>query len=129
VAALLQWHSGTQYISERGLGFISGAFVFRRPAWEALPKNVQDSINSLWQERVRDNQLKVRKEDEQTYKRLIQRGHTPLKTTKEKEWWDAGKALRQRMVGRIYTKDLVEKAEAISLKYADAPEEIAAAKK
>jgi TRAP-type C4-dicarboxylate transport system substrate-binding protein len=129
VAALLQWHSGTQYISERGLGFISGAFVFRRPAWEALPKNVQDSINSLWQERVRDNQIKVRKEDEQTYKRLIQRGHTPLKTTKEKEWWDAGKALRQRMVGRIYTKELVEKAEAISLKYADAPEEVAAAKK
>jgi TRAP-type C4-dicarboxylate transport system substrate-binding protein len=42
VSAALQWHSGTSYISERGLGFISGAFVFRRPAWDALPKNVQE---------------------------------------------------------------------------------------
>jgi TRAP-type transport system periplasmic protein len=129
VAAALQWHSGTQYISERGLGFISGAFVFRRPAWDALPKNVQESMLKLSAERARESQIDLRKQDERTYQRLVQRGHIPLRTSKEKEWWDAGKALRQRMIGRVYTKDLVEKAEAIAAKYAEAPEELAAAKK
>jgi TRAP-type C4-dicarboxylate transport system substrate-binding protein len=129
IAAALQWHSGTSYISERGLGFISGAFVFRRPAWDALPKNVQESMTKLSEERSRESQIKLRMQDETTYRRLVQRGHIPLRTKNEKEWWDAGKALRQRMVGRVYTKELVEKAEAIAMKYAEAPEEIAAAKK
>lgn len=129
VAAALQWHSGTQYISERGLGFISGAFVFRRQAWESLPKLVQDSMLKLTSERAHENQIDLRKQDERTYQRLVQRGHIPLKAKNEKEWWDAGKNLRQRMIGRIYTKELVEKAEQIAAKYAEAPEEMAAAKK
>jgi len=129
VSAALQWHSGTSYISERGLGFISGAFVFRRPAWDALPKNVQESMTLLSGERAQTNQIDVRKQDERTYQRLVQRGHTPMRAKNEKEWWDAGKALRQRMIGRVYTKELVEKAEQIAAKYAEAPEEIAAAKK
>lgn len=129
VAAALQWHSGTSYISERGLGFISGGFVFRRGAWDALPKNVQDSMLKLSAESARENQLNLRKQDERSYQRLVQRGHIPQKAKNEKEWWDAGKNLRQRMIGRVYTKELVEKAEAIAAKYAEAPEEIAAAKK
>jgi TRAP-type C4-dicarboxylate transport system substrate-binding protein len=129
IAAALQWHSGTQYISARGMGFISGAFVFRRPAWDALPPNVKESMNKLAVERARDNQIELRKQDERTFQRLVQRGHIPVRAKNEKEWWDAGKVLRQRMVGRVYTKELVDKAESISLKYAEAPEEIAAAKK
>jgi TRAP-type C4-dicarboxylate transport system substrate-binding protein len=129
VAAALQWHSGTHYISARGLGFISGAFVFRRGAWDGLPKNVQDSMIKLSGEQRQKNQLELRKQDERTYLKLVERGHVPLKAKNEKEWWDAGKALRQRMIGRVYTKELVDKAEAIAAKYAEAPEEVAAAKK
>ena len=128
IAAALQWHSGTQYISEQGLGFISGGFVFRRGAWDGLPKNVQDNMLQLTAERAHSNQLDLRKQDERSFQKLVQRGHVPVKAKNTKEWWDAGKALRQRMVGRVYTKDLVAKAEQISLKYAEAPEEVAAAK-
>jgi TRAP-type C4-dicarboxylate transport system substrate-binding protein len=128
LAAALQWHSGTQYISEQGLGFISGGFVFRRGAWDGLPKNVQENMLQLTAERAHDNQIDLRKQDEHSFQKLVQRGHIPVKAKNTKEWWDAGKALRQRLVGRVYTKELVEKAEQISLKYAEAPEEIAAAK-
>jgi TRAP-type transport system periplasmic protein len=128
IAAALQWHSGTQYISEQGLGFISGGFVFRRGAWDGLPKNVQDNMLQLTAERAHENQLELRKQDERSFQKLVQRGHVAVKAKNTKEWWDAGKALRARMVGRVYTKDLVAKAEEISLKYASAPEEVAAAK-
>src|SRR5262249_8523381 len=30
MGAALQWHTGTHYITEQGLGFINGAFVIRR---------------------------------------------------------------------------------------------------
>lgn len=129
VAAALQWHTGTTYVSERGMGFISGGFVFRRGAWEALPKNVQDSMIKLSNEQRQENQISLRKQDERTFQKLIARGHKPQKAKNEKEWWDAGKVLRQRMIGRVYTKDLVDKAEQIAAKYAEAPEEIAAAKR
>jgi TRAP-type C4-dicarboxylate transport system substrate-binding protein len=130
VAAALNWHSGTEYISERGLGFISGAFVFRKGAWEGLPKAAQDSMLKLSGESAHENQLDLRKQDERTFQRLVQRGHKPLKAKNEQEWWDAGKALRSRLVGRVYTKELVDRAEEIALKYAERPEEkVAAAKK
>jgi TRAP-type transport system periplasmic protein len=129
VAAALQWHTGTTYVSERGMGFISGGFVFRRGAWDSLPKNVQDSMIKLSDEQRQENQIELRKQDERTYQKLISRGHKTQKAKNEKEWWDAGKVLRQRMIGRVYTKELVDKAEQIAAKYAEAPEEVAAAKK
>jgi TRAP-type C4-dicarboxylate transport system substrate-binding protein len=119
ISAALNWHSGTQYISQQGLGFISGAFVFRRAAWEGLPPNVQENMLKLAAERAQENQIKIRKQDETTFARLIERGHVAVKMTNWKEWTDAGQALRQRMVGRVYTKDLVEKAEHIAQKYSD----------
>jgi TRAP-type C4-dicarboxylate transport system substrate-binding protein len=117
LAAALQWHTGTEYMSEQGLGFISGAFVFRRGAWDALPQNVRDSIQKLADEQRQKTQLDLRKADERAYLKLVERGFKLLKADNEKEWWDAGNALRKRMIGRIYTKELVEKAEQIAAKY------------
>jgi hypothetical protein len=34
------------------------------------------------------------------------------------EWWEAGKKLRRQMVGRLYTADIVNRAEKIALQYA-----------
>ncbi len=121
LAAALSWHSGTKYISERGLGFIHIAFAFRRPSWEALPKNVQDSMTKLSRDRAQENQLEARKTDERTYQKLLQRGHKAVRTKNEAEWYESGRALRNRMIGRVYTKELVAVAEKIAARYPDPP--------
>jgi len=117
LSAALQWHTGTTYISQQGLGFISGAFVFRRGAWDNMPQNIKDSMVKLADEQRQKLQIELRKGDERAYLKLVERGHKPMLPAKEQEWWDAGHALRRRMVGRIYTKELVERAEQIAAKY------------
>jgi TRAP-type transport system periplasmic protein len=117
LAAALQWHTGTTHISESGLGFISGAFVFRRGLWETMPDNVRNAMQKLADEQRQRTQLDLRKADERAFKKLVERGHKPLRPSNEQEWWDAGNNLRKRMIGRVYTKELVDKAEAIAAKY------------
>ena len=124
LAAALQWHSGTHYLSERGLGFISGAFIFRRGAWDALKPDQQAAIEKLAVGQRDKSQAMLRGADDRAYKKLVERGHIPLRPDNEQEWWDAGNSLRRKLIGRIYTKELVERAEAIAKKYADASSRI-----
>jgi hypothetical protein len=58
--------------------------------------------------------------DDKVFDRLLTRGYTALKPDQPAEWWAAGKALRQKLVGRLYTQDLVDRAEKLAIKYADA---------
>lgn len=117
LSAALQWHTGTHYVSEQGLGFVSGAFVFRRGAWDGLSQDQQAAIQKLAVGQREKSQAMMRAADDSAYKKLIQRGHIPLRAENEQDWWDAGHALRRHMIGRIYTKELVDKAELIAAKY------------
>lgn len=119
IGAALQWHTGTRYISEQSLGFISGAFVIRRGAWDALPESARTSMLQLANEQSRRNQLEVRKADDTAYAKLIARGTKGVKIKDLGEWQKVGLSLRERMVGRIYTKELVAKAEQIAKQYTD----------
>jgi TRAP-type C4-dicarboxylate transport system substrate-binding protein len=119
LAAALQWHRTAKYVSGTGLGFISGAVVFRKESWEKLPESGRKAMNDIVDERARKDQLEIRQTDDKIYKRLLKRGFTATDADDRGEWWDAGKRLRQRLVGRIYTQKLVNRAEEIALKYAD----------
>lgn len=119
LAAALQWHRTANYMSAQGLGFISGAIVYRRGAWDPLPDGAKEAVNSLIDERAKQGQEDIRKMDDKTFDRLAKRGLKPMEADNEAEWWEAGKQLRRRLVGRIYTQALVEQAETIALKYAD----------
>ena len=121
IAGALQWHRTAKYISAQGLGFVSGAFVIRREAWDAMPDSGRNGINEIVKEQSREGQLDIRKDDERAFRKLLKRGYTALEATPKQldEWWDVGHKLRKRMIGRVYTKELVSKAEAIALKYAD----------
>lgn len=119
MGAALQWHTATHYISEQGLGFISGVFIIRRGAWDKLPANVQDSMLKLASETRDKNQLEARKADERAFKKLVERGHKPIKLANVPEWQKIGETVREHMVGRVYTRDLLQKAESIAKQYAD----------
>jgi TRAP-type C4-dicarboxylate transport system substrate-binding protein len=119
LAAALQWHRTSSFVSAQGLGFINGAIVVRRPAWDPLPESGKKAMMSIVAERAHDQQLEIRKEDDTIYERLLKRGYTAVSPDDQAEWWEAGRQLRRRLVGRIYTKELVDKAEQIALKYAD----------
>jgi TRAP-type C4-dicarboxylate transport system substrate-binding protein len=119
LAAALQWHRTSSFVSAQGLGFINGAIVIRRPAWDLLPESGKQGMLSIVKERSREQQLEMRKADDVIFERLLKRGYTGVTPEDPGEWWEAGRQLRRRLVGRIYTQALVEKAEQMALKYAD----------
>jgi TRAP-type C4-dicarboxylate transport system substrate-binding protein len=119
LASALQWHTGTHYITQQGLGFITGAFVIRRGCWDQLPEVVQKSMWDLAEDQRQKNQIDIRKADERAFQKLIERGHKPITITDVPAWQKAGMSVREHMIGRIYTKELVAKAEAIAKKYPD----------
>ena len=98
--------------------FINGAFVIRRGAWDALPEIVQKSMLKLADDRRVKNQLDIRKADERAYIKLVERGHKPV-TLQLEEWRKLGVTLRSKMIGRIYTQELVDKAQKIASQYPD----------
>lgn len=119
LAIALQWHRTSKFVSADALGFLNGAILLRRPAWDGLPEAGKKGMTDIVKERAAEGQAKIREEDDAIFKRLLQRGHKPLKPENPGEWWAAGKTLRRHLIGRIYTKALVDRAEAIALKYAD----------
>jgi TRAP-type C4-dicarboxylate transport system substrate-binding protein len=127
-SAALQWHRTASFVSAQGLGFINGAVVIRRGAWEPLPEAGKKGMTDIVLERSREQQLDIRKMDDKIFAALLKRGYKGVTPTDQAEWWDAGKALRKRLIGRIYTQSLVEEAEKIALKYAD-PEQLSYWKK
>jgi TRAP-type transport system periplasmic protein len=118
LGAALQWHTGTHFITEQGLGFINGAFVIRRGAWDALPEIVQKSMLKLAADRREKNQIDIRKADERAYLKLVERGHKPVRLQLD-EWRKLGVTLRSRMIGRIYTQELVDRAQKIASQFPD----------
>jgi len=119
LSTALQWHTTAKFMSRSGLGFINGAIVVRRPAWEQLPESGKKGINEIIEERAREAQLEIREVDDKIFQRLLKRGYTAVDATDPAEWWDAGRQLRRRLVGRLYTAELVDRAEKIALQYAD----------
>jgi TRAP-type C4-dicarboxylate transport system substrate-binding protein len=120
LAIALQWHRTSKFVSGDALGFINGAVVVRRPAWDALPEAGKKGMTDIIAERAAEGQQKIRVEDDKVYQRLLERGHKAMRPDEPGEWWAAGKALRRHLIGRVYTKALVEKAEQLALKDADA---------
>jgi TRAP-type C4-dicarboxylate transport system substrate-binding protein len=118
LAAALQWHRTASFVSQP-LGFINGSVVIRRGAWEPLPESGKKGMTQIVSEQSHDQQVKIRKEDDKIYDRLLKRGYTGVSAEDPGEWWEAGRQLRRRLVGRIYTEALVEHAEQIALKFAD----------
>ena len=120
LAAALQWHRTSNFVSTVDLGFIQGAVVVRRAAWDALPAAGKKGMTDMLAERTAGAQQRIRDEDEKVSKRLVQRGYKAVRAGDPAEWSAAGKELRRQLVGRSYTRALVERTEQIALEDADA---------
>jgi TRAP-type transport system periplasmic protein len=116
LATTLQWHRTSKYVSAEGLGFLSGAIVIRRPAWDALTEAGKKGVSDFFEERAAAIQQRIRDEDEKVSERLLHRGHAAMRVDDPAEWRAAGEQLRRQLVGRAYSKALVDRAEEIALK-------------
>jgi TRAP-type C4-dicarboxylate transport system substrate-binding protein len=121
VAVMLRWHSFLKYVSTP-VGLIQGGFVLRRAFWEALDQRDQQAMLQMAKEYKIELQKYVREYDKRTYKRILERGITLVKFRDVPEWVKASKHLRDKMVGRLYERQMLDKVEAIVSRYPDDPQ-------
>jgi TRAP-type C4-dicarboxylate transport system substrate-binding protein len=120
LGAAFRWSSQTEYMSSTAVSVIQGAFIMRRASWDALSPEDQKAITDVVDATGADTQKQFREDDERTYKRLQERGVKPIAFDKPAEWDDAGRKLRAKLVGRSYTRELVDRVEAITKRFPEA---------
>lgn len=109
----LQWFTKTPNVSAESLGFINAGLVISRAKFESLPQDVQQTLMDMALQYQGQAVDLLRKSDDQTYARLLQRGIKPIVVEDRPEWTRVGKQLRERFVGRLYSRDTLTRTEAI----------------
>ncbi len=118
--SLMRWHAKTKYVSEP-TGLIQGGAVVTRRFWDRLAKRDQDAILKMVEEERKEIQEEVREVDDTMYRKLLKRGIKPYEFTNIEEWLAAGKKLRDKMVGRLYSREMLDRVEKVIAKYPDKP--------
>jgi TRAP-type transport system periplasmic protein len=115
---LMNWHGKMKYVSEP-TGLIQGATVVTRQFWDAIGERNQKITIETFEEERKKIQDEMRRADDAMYKRLLKRGITPVRFENVNEWLAAGKELRTKMVGRLYSREMLTRVENIIAKYPD----------
>ncbi|HEX2677997.1 MAG TPA: TRAP transporter substrate-binding protein DctP, partial [Polyangiales bacterium] len=117
LGAAFRWSSMTQYVSSTPVTVIQGAFLLRKATWDGLSPADQKSVQTVMEEQGAQTQKQFREGDEKTYAKLLTHGLKAVPFQNQAEWEDMGKKLRLKMVGRTYSKELLDKVESITKKY------------
>ena len=115
-----QWHTtDLAYMTEETSGVLIGAWLMNERAFDALQPEYQELLMKLARADSDGNRLRTRDADRQSYQRLIARGYEVSKLTPEgKTRMDQiHEQVRKRMVGRIYSAELLARIQAIAAKH------------
>jgi TRAP-type transport system periplasmic protein len=119
LVAALRWSAHVKYMSASPATIIQGAFVLRRPTWDAMSKADQAALERIVAQQSGRTQAEFREDDEKAFIKLQSRGITAVPFTNPEEWRAVGRTLRNKMIGRAYSKEMLARVEAITKQYAE----------
>jgi len=112
-AVALQWYTKLKYMSKDSFGIVMGASVIKKEKFDQLSSEDQAALKSTAVRAAAALDRVVRRDDAEAYRVLIKRGIEELDTGPYRaEWEEAGLQTRERLVGRIFSRSLLEEAEA-----------------
>ncbi len=113
-AIALQWHEKTKYFYSVPLANATGAVLISKKTFKKLKPEEQTLLKELADEHLRTLNEKTRRENEKAIATLKKEGliwTTPPSAKDRMEFVEAGKKARKNLVGRLYTKDLLDRIE------------------
>ena len=112
----LQWHTKLKFATERTNGVLLGAMIMTNEKWASIPPDIQKILMEEIKKSTEGDRESVRKSDKKAYKKLLQRGYTAIKNTKEAEaeFQNMAATVRKRLIGRVYPKSLLERVQKIA---------------
>jgi TRAP-type C4-dicarboxylate transport system substrate-binding protein len=109
----LQWHANLKHVSAKPLGgVLVGAMLMNGDKWKALPADAQAQIQNELKKNAGGDKQDIREADARSYETLLKRGYTADTWTPEaeKEFAAVATSVRKRLVGRVYSAELLERA-------------------
>ena len=113
-AVALQWYTRLKYMAKDNFGVIVGGALLNKEKFEELTEHDQKVLIETSAAAGRANDVLVRKTDKNAYDALVKRGTIEVDTAAHKAEWDAvAKKAREDLVGRVYSRSLLEAVEKI----------------
>ncbi len=112
-AVALQWFTKLKYMSSESFGIVVGASIVKKEKFDALRPEDQKAFLDTAQRAADALGRVVQKDDAAAYQTMINRGVQVVDTTPYRaEWEKAALETRERLVGRIYSRGLLEEVQA-----------------
>jgi TRAP-type C4-dicarboxylate transport system substrate-binding protein len=112
-AVALQWYTKLDYMSKDSFGIVMGASIIKKEKFDQLSPGDQAVLKSTALRAAAALDRVVRRDDAAAYEILMKRGIEALDTGPYRaEWEEAGRQTRENLIGRIFSRSLLEEAEA-----------------
>lgn len=109
-AVSLQWFTRLNYVSKDASGILIGATVLRKQLFDSLSPENQAALMSTSQKAHAALVRRIRRDDDQAYKTMLERGIKEVDAGQYRGEWDkAAEETRKRLVGRVYPAELYER--------------------
>jgi TRAP-type C4-dicarboxylate transport system substrate-binding protein len=112
----LQWFAKVSHVTKRSHGPLVGGMVFSNDKWAALPDDVKKLMTEQIDKNYRGDNRNIREDDNKAYGNLIKRGFVsvPYTDAGEKEYQEVAKKARESLVGRVYSRELLDRVMAVA---------------
>jgi len=112
MAVALQWYTRLNYMAKWNFGIIIGGSFIKKEKFDELTEHDQKVLLDTAERAARAGDKLTRRDDERAYNSLVKRGIVEVDTSTHQAAWDAAAMqTRKNLVGRLYSKSLLEAVE------------------
>jgi len=107
----LQWHSTLSNVTNQTFGVLLGAMIISKDKWDKIPEEVRNALNEQIKKNYEGDAKNIRADDDASFKKLLTHGYTGNDFSPEgkQEYEAMTKTVRDRLVGRVYPKELLDR--------------------
>jgi TRAP-type C4-dicarboxylate transport system substrate-binding protein len=110
-ASALQWHTRVTHVTQQANAMLIGATIVSEQKVQALPDDLRTALLETSQQAHETLVRRIRRDDDRYYTALTtHHGITPVDLTPHQdEWADVARQTRERLAGRLYPRELMER--------------------
>ena len=109
-AVSMQWHTRLTHVTEQTSSVIIGATILRKETFDGLSEAHRTALNETAGRAHTLLSRAIRRDDDRAYNTILERGVTAVDTDPHRsEWEAAGRQTRDALVGRLYSRELLQR--------------------
>ena len=114
-AVAMQWYTRLNYVAKDNFAFIVGGSVIKKEKFAELSPADQKVLMDTSERAARALDTLSRRDDDRAYQSMVERGMVEVDLSANRAEWDSvAKQARENLVGRVYSKSLLDADEKVA---------------